>query len=154
MGILRGNGRQDIFFARLDRIRLYLLLQEGVEKFGHRIHVLCCMTNHVHLIIQVAGIPLARKIMKNVSFRYTRYINKGKNRISHLANKTVKSVLCNIANVAIKHNPELKAYYQKRLKEGKSVLSTQNIIRNKLISRIFAVVNRGTPYVDLLKYAS
>jgi len=50
---------------------------------------------------------------------------------------------------------ELKrSYYQKRIKEGKNKMSTQNIIRNKLIARIFAVVERGTPYVDLMKYAS
>ena len=39
--ILRGNGGQDIFFGDEDRYRLYLLLQEGVERFGHRIHGFC-----------------------------------------------------------------------------------------------------------------
>lgn len=79
---------------------------------------------------------------------------KGKTKISHLANKRVKSILGNIAGCAIQHNPELRSYYQKRIKEGKNKMSTQNIIRNKLIARIFAVVERGTPYVDTMKYAS
>ena len=35
---------------------------------------------------------------------------------------------------------------------GKSKMSTINIIRNKIVARIFAVVNRGTPYVDLYKF--
>jgi len=90
--ILRGNGGQDIFFARQDRARFYLLLQEGVEKFGHRIHALCCMTNHVHLAIQVADISLS-KIMQNVSFRYTRYINKRKKRTGHLFQGRYKALL-------------------------------------------------------------
>jgi len=33
-------------------------------------------------------------------------------------------------------------------------MSTLNIVRNKLLSRLFAVVNRETPYVDTLKYAA
>ena len=90
--ILRGNGGQDIFFARQDRTRFYLLLQEGVERFGHRIHAFCCMTNHVHLAIQVAEIPLA-KIMQNVSFRYTRHINNREKRIGHLFQGRYKALL-------------------------------------------------------------
>ncbi|MBB6108600.1 hypothetical protein SAMN05421821_102160 [Mucilaginibacter lappiensis] len=33
-------------------------------------------------------------------------------------------------------------------------MSTLNFIRNKLIARMFAVVNSGTAYVDLMKYAA
>ena len=33
-------------------------------------------------------------------------------------------------------------------------MCTQNIIRNKINARVFAVVNRGTPYVDIIKYAA
>lgn len=55
---------------------------------------------------------------------------------------------------AIQHNPEMKAYYQKRIAEGKNKMSTINIIRNKLISRVFAVVKRKTPYVDTMKYVA
>ncbi len=58
--ILRGNARQDIFFEDQDRFRFYLLLQEGVERFGHRIISFCLMTNHVHLAIQVGDTSLSR----------------------------------------------------------------------------------------------
>lgn len=81
--ILRGNAREDIFFEDDDRYRFYLLLQEGVERFGHRIHAFCLMTNHIHLAVQVGDVPLS-KIMQNVSFRYTRWINWRKNRTGHL----------------------------------------------------------------------
>ena len=55
---------------------------------------------------------------------------------------------------AIQLNGEYKTYYERRTKEGKNKMSTLNIIRNKLIFRIFAVVKRGTPYVDLSKFAA
>jgi len=42
-----------------DRYRFYLLLQEGTERFGHRSHAFCPMTNHVHLVVQVADNPLS-----------------------------------------------------------------------------------------------
>lgn len=78
---------------------------------------------------------------------------RGKIRVSHLANKDIKSLLDQCAKTALQHNPEMKQYYQRRLKEGKDKMCTVNIIRNKLLSRIFAVVKRGTPYVNTLKYA-
>jgi hypothetical protein len=37
---------------------------------------------------------------------------------------------------------------------GKNKMSTINIIRNKLIARMFAVIKRGTPFVETVKYAS
>ena len=51
----RGNGGQDIFDNDEDRSRFYLLLQEGAERFVHRIHAICLMDNHVHLAIQVGN---------------------------------------------------------------------------------------------------
>jgi REP element-mobilizing transposase RayT len=52
--ILHGNGGQEIFFSQENRFRFYLLLQEGIERYGHRIHAFCLMTNHIHLAIQVS----------------------------------------------------------------------------------------------------
>jgi len=79
---------------------------------------------------------------------------RGKTRISHYANKQMKAILTNAAQSAIQYSPEIRLYYQKRLKEGKHKKIVVNIIRNKLISRVFAVVRRGTPYVELVKYAA
>jgi transposase len=78
---------------------------------------------------------------------------KGKSRISNLGNRALKTLLSNAAASAIQYNPEMRLYYQRRLKEGKSKMSTINIIRNKIVSRIFAVARRQTPYVDYCKYA-
>ena len=52
------------------------------------------------------------------------------------------------------HDKELKQYYEKRVEEGKPKMVVLNIIRNKLVSRIFATISRGTPYVELSQYAA
>lgn len=78
---------------------------------------------------------------------------RGRTKVSNLANKKIKSLLDLCAKVAIQHNMEMKTYYKNRVDKGKNKMSTINIIRNKLLARIFAVVERKTPYVDLMKYA-
>ncbi len=90
--MLRGNGGQDIFFEDADRFRFCLLLQEGVERYGHRIHAFCLMSNHVHLLVQVGETPLSR-IMQNLSFRYTRWLNWRRNSSGHLFQGRFKAVL-------------------------------------------------------------
>ena len=77
----------------------------------------------------------------------------GRTKVSHLANKKIKVLLNMCARSAIEFNPEMKSYFQKRTDEGKNGMSTLNIIRNKLLARIFAVIQRGTPYVDTHKFA-
>lgn len=90
--MLRGNGGQQIFFSPEDQTRLYLLLQEGVGKYGHRIHAFCLMKNHIHLLIQVANTPLS-KIIQNISFRFTRHINSTQKRTGHLFQGRHKAIL-------------------------------------------------------------
>lgn len=77
--------------------------------------------------------------------------NKG-SRVSHLAQKKIKAIFHMAAMSAVKHNKELRAYKQKRDEKGKNEMSTLNIIRNKLISRAFAAVKRGKPYVETLDH--
>ncbi|WP_328759436.1 transposase [Geomonas azotofigens] len=90
--ILRGNDRQDIFYDKVDRYKFYLLLQEGIERFGYSILSFCLMTNHVHLLCQVSEAPLAR-IIQNLAFRYTRWINWRQNRVGHLFQGRYKAIL-------------------------------------------------------------
>ena len=79
---------------------------------------------------------------------------RGRTKVSNLAYKKIKSLLDQCAKSAIQHNLEMKVYYKKRTGEGKNEMSTINVVRNKILARIFAVVNRGTPYVDTMKYAA
>ena len=67
-------------------------MQYGVERYGHRIHGFCCMTNHLHLAIQIAEDPLSG-IMQNLSFRYTRWINRKLARTGHLFQGRYKAIL-------------------------------------------------------------
>lgn len=79
----------------------------------------------------------------------------GKPRVHPYANKQLKTLLNLAAMNTIKIKGEYQQYYNKRINElGKNKMSTLNIIRNKIIYRVFAVVNRGTPYVDLYKFAA
>ena len=71
-----------------------------------------------------------------------------------MANKKIKSLLDQCAKNAILHNTEMKVYYKTRIDQGKERMSTINIIRNKLLARIFAVINRKSPYVDFMKYVA
>ena len=78
-------------------ILFYHLLQEGYQRFDHRIHAFCLMSNHVHLAIEVGAIPLA-PIMQNISFRYTRWINQRQKRMGHLFQGRYKALLVDQEN--------------------------------------------------------
>jgi transposase len=65
---------------------------------------------------------------------------KGKPSVSHMANKTLKTLLHMGAMSAITHDEELKKYYERKVKEGKNKMSVLNAVRNKLVLRIAAVI--------------
>jgi len=72
---------------------------------------------------------------------------KKKARVSHIANKKVKTLLHMSALIAIQHNKDIKHYYERKVnQEKKNKMSVINAIRNKLVLRIFACVNHNSPY--------
>lgn len=73
---------------------------------------------------------------------------RGKTRVSHLADKSMKTLLDLSAKSAIQYDKELREYYLRRTASGKSKMSTINIVRNKIIYRMFAIVKRQTPFVN------
>ena len=79
---------------------------------------------------------------------------RGRKRVSNMANKELKALLSSAAASSIQYNTEMRLYYEKRLKEGKPKMLVQIIIKNKLVSRVFAAVKRGTPYVNTLNHAA
>ena len=95
--ILRGNAGNAIFNEDQDYNRLCLLIQIGIERYSHRIHAFCFMTNHIHFAIQVAHIPLS-KIMHNLAFRYTQWINKRNNSAGHIFQGRYKAILVDAEN--------------------------------------------------------
>lgn len=75
---------------------------------------------------------------------------KGKTQVSKICRTQQKSELSMAARSAIMHDPGLKRYYQRKIKEkggGKSAHGiVLNAIKFKLILRMFAVVRSGEPY--------
>lgn len=60
--------------------------------------------------------------------------------VSPFANKKLKKLLHLCALSAIKNDAELKAYFERKVTEGKNKMCVINAVRNKLIHRVFAVV--------------
>lgn len=79
---------------------------------------------------------------------------RGGTKVNHMADKKMKSLLQMCALSAVKHDAQLKTYYLKKQKEGKNKMLVLNNVRAKIISRIFAVINRDSPFIDTYKYAA
>lgn len=68
---------------------------------------------------------------------------RGRTRVSHHANKTMKTLLHLAALAAIQMKGELREFYQRKVSEEKNKMSVLNAVRNKLILRIFACVHKN-----------
>jgi transposase len=79
---------------------------------------------------------------------------KGRTKVNHMADKKMKSILQMCALVAVKHDPQLKEYYERKKAEGKNAMLILNNVKCKIISRVFSVINRQTPYINTYKFAS
>jgi len=71
---------------------------------------------------------------------------RGRTKVSHMANKKMKKYLHMASLTGIKFDEGLKAYYDRKVTEGKNKMSVLNAVRNKLLARVFAVVTRGVAY--------
>jgi hypothetical protein len=49
---------------------------------------------------------------------------------------------------------EYREYYERKLKEGKHVMCILNVVRAKLVHRMFSVIRRDTEYTKMYKPAS
>ena len=130
------------------------------------------LKNNYELSLSVKGIgPVIAAFMLVTTINYTSFDNgrkyacycgiapfdnasgkyQGKPKVSHLANKRIKALLSNAANSAYRWDPEIKGYYQRKIEEGKHHNSVINAVKCKLVNRVFAVVKRQTPYVNIYK---
>jgi len=75
-------------------------------------------------------------------------------RTSKKANRKLKALIGNGASSALLADKEIAEYYERKVKEGKHKMVILNSIKNKIISRVFATVKRGTPFVKLNLYAA
>lgn len=72
---------------------------------------------------------------------------KGRTKVSHMANKKLKTNLHLAALTAIKFDPELKTYYDRKVLDGKPKMSVINAVRFKLLARVVSVVKNDREYV-------
>ena len=80
---------------------------------------------------------------------------RSKAKISKRANQTMKALLHIAAVSAATHmkEGEYKDYYERKTKEGKHVMCVLNVIRAKLVHRMFSVIKRDTEYTKEYKPA-
>jgi transposase len=71
---------------------------------------------------------------------------RGRTRVNNLANKKLKTNLHMASLTSIRLDSTMKAYYERKVEEGKNKMCVLNAVRNKLVSRVIAVVKRGKPY--------
>jgi len=67
-------------------------------------------------------------------------------KITKRGNPFLRSAFYLAAQVARQHDPELKAFYEKKMSEGKHFRVAVVAVARKLCERVYAVVKRGTPY--------
>lgn len=67
-------------------------------------------------------------------------------RVSHRADKRMKSLLHMGAMAAVQQKGELREYYLRKCDEGKPKMSVINAVRSKLVHRMFAVIKKGEMY--------
>lgn len=71
---------------------------------------------------------------------------RSKNKVSHRANKKLKTLFHMAALSAIKMKGELKDYFERKVAEGKNKMTVVNPVRAKLINRIFALIRENRQY--------
>ena len=133
-------------------IKINYNLIKTIPGIGHltAVYIICCTNNFAG---KISGKQLA-SYAGVVPFEHSSGISvKGKNRVHKMANKDLKKLLHLCALAAIKYDAEMKAYYDRKKAEGKNGMLVLNAIRNKLILRVAAVVNKQTPFVSNYKYA-
>ncbi len=81
--MIRGAGRQFIFYDNADRTRFLSILREALDSYEGVLICWCLMDNHVHLLLMVEFEELSR-MMQTVESAYATYFNKRHDRVGHL----------------------------------------------------------------------
>ncbi|MHC4141001.1 MAG: transposase [Planctomycetota bacterium] len=73
----RGHNRSVVFAEAPDFLFYLKTLSEWKAKLGLKIYAYCCMTNHVHLVVNPGDVPAnLALLMKHLAGRYTQYVNR------------------------------------------------------------------------------
>jgi transposase len=79
---------------------------------------------------------------------------RGRDRVSHMANKKLKTILHLTSMRMIRFNDEMKDYFARKVAEGKSKMSVLNAIRNKFIHLVFSLIKRGEQYIPIDEFVN
>jgi transposase len=71
---------------------------------------------------------------------------KYKNKVSKLGDLKLKSLLNMSAWNAIRSVPSLKAYFERKVAQGKHKMLVINAVRNKLVAMVLSVIRRNQPF--------
>jgi len=71
---------------------------------------------------------------------------RSKNKVSHRANKKLKTLYHMAALSAIHTNGEFKVYFERKVKEGKNKMTVLNAVRAKIVHRMFALIRDNREY--------
>lgn len=71
---------------------------------------------------------------------------RSRNKVSHRANKKLKTLFHMAALSAIKMKGELRDYFERKVAEGKNKMTVLNAVRAKIINRIFALIKENRKY--------
>jgi transposase len=74
---------------------------------------------------------------------------RGKTKVHNMANKKIKCNLHMASITAVKHDAELKQYYERKVAEGKNKMSVLNAVKSKLLARVVSCVNNQKMYVRI-----
>ena len=109
------------------------------------IYIICCTNNFAN---KPSGKQLA-SYAGVVPFEHSSGSSvRGRNKVHKMANKELKKLIHMCAVSSIRYSSEMKAYYDRKKAEGKPGLSVVNAIKNKLLLRVVAVVNKQEKYVE------
>lgn len=94
---LRGNHRCPVFYAATDRDLLDRIVERTLSDLDARLHAYCWMTNHVHLLLQVADTPLGQ-VMQRIASHYARVVQRRLQTTGHLFERRYHSLLVDADN--------------------------------------------------------
>lgn len=155
------------------QMNLVRQLEKGIEKLQTEMDAIIekspSIKQNQNLLVSIIGVGKVLSVATIIKTRnFTRFPNarkfacycgtapfehtsgtsiRGRTKVSHLADKSMKTLLDLSAKSAIQYDKELREYYLRRTANGKPKMSTINIVRNKILYRMFAVVKRQTPFV-------
>jgi transposase len=108
----------------------------------------------INLLVHTNGFTILKDVRKLACycgvapFEYSSGSSvRGRTKVHYMANKKLKCNLHMASLTAVKLDADLKAYYERKVAEGKNKMSVLNAVKNKLLARVIAVVNKQQEYV-------